>query len=357
MEVEEFAIGMGNPKWVYSKKGPTEYTFRAWPLGGFVRIKGMEPREDGSETSIEHGFYSKPPWQRFIVLAAGPIFSFLLGWLISFAMFASLGVATPTTTIDTIAEGSAATRANLKPGDTITAINGQKVNTFLESTLAIRKHPHEKIDIEYIRDGKTNVVSVVTDADSKPTPVIDADGMPTGELKPQGKLGFIPKGDVQHGLAISFFATNQRFVEIFQNLGKLVQKPKLLQESMGGPVRMARETTAAAKRGILNNIELAALLSISIGIFNLLPIPLLDGGQMLVALIEMLRSGRRISYKLQGALMGVGFSIVGLFMVFVFTKDIRQAHLDSQSGTHTETPKLVPPPSNGQNDQSKAESR
>src|SRR5207237_324639 len=119
MEIEEFAIGFGKPKMSWMKRKGTEFTFRPVPLGGFVRIKGMQPEEDGSEIHVPNGFYSKPAWQRFAVLFAGPAFSILFGVVLLFGLFTIVGprkvVDTPV--IDNISADGPAAKAGMQPGD------------------------------------------------------------------------------------------------------------------------------------------------------------------------------------------------------------------------------------------------
>lgn len=129
MGVSEFSIGMGNPiVWTFRKKkyvrstgeeSETKFNIRPLPLGGFVKIDGMEPQEDGSEVNVIDGFYSKSPWQRIVVLVAGPLFSILLGLAILIPSFMTWGSQRANTTAEGLAKDGAAIAAGLKPGDKI----------------------------------------------------------------------------------------------------------------------------------------------------------------------------------------------------------------------------------------------
>lgn len=325
MDVEEFAIGFGRPKWVWRRKNGTEFTFRPIPLGGFVRIKGMEPQPDGGEVRIKNGFYSRPPIQRLLVLFAGPLFSILFGVLILIGVFWAQGkeerVNEPV--LGTVAPNRAAALAGLKAGDRIVRLDGQPVATFFDIVSYVRTRPEQEIVVEYQRDGKLERTVAVPKLEDAPSPVLAPNLEFTGEMKMQAKLGAAPKVErraVGFGEAIAMAFTMP--IEVAKSLVGLVRQPSRIQEEVGGPGTVALLTHEAVARGLGTLLLLTGMLSISLGYLNLLPIPQFDGGQMVVALIEMLRRGKRLSLAIQTGISYVGAALILLLIVYVISLDV-----------------------------------
>lgn len=302
----------------------TDFTIRPWPIGGFVRIKGMIPEEDGSETKVPGGFYSKAPWKRFIVLFAGPVFSVVTGILILFGQTVVLGKQVPSgTVLDEVIEDGPAFVAGLRAGDQIVNIDGQPIKSAYEVGSAIRDKDGKSIKVSYVRDGKELEANLIPKLEPEATPVFGLDGKPTGEIRKQAKM-FAKWQQIRVPVPVGeAFADAVKVPgEMVAHLGRLITKPKELKENVGGPISIARATSDAVKLGPGYVIFLSALLSISVGIFNLLPIPPLDGGQMMVAVAETLRRGKRLSIQVQGAVAAVGFALVALFFVTVMFIDV-----------------------------------
>lgn len=341
MGVEEFAIGFGkNPIVVWMRKDhavvdestgestieQTQFTIRPWPLGGFVRIKGMVPESDGSEVTIPGGFYSKAPWKRFIVLLMGPVFSILAGMILLVPLFAISGkyVSDNRPIMGKISANGPADKAGLKQGDRILAIEGKPVKTYFDVISTVRDSGGKELSVLYVRDDKQAEVKVLPVVDSRPTPVLDEELEPTGETKIQAKLQVQIsrlKVPVSFGEAVVEsirlpIESGKRFVSMFT-------APKQLTENLSGPVGIAQATNEASTswEGV---VSLAAILSISVGFLNLLPVPPLDGGQMAIALAEMLRSGRRLSIKVQLIINATGMGLLALLMVSAFYMDFKR---------------------------------
>lgn len=350
MEVEEFAIGFGPGKWVWKRKRTflpknpndpiseegvhdTIYTVRPFPLGGFVRIKGMNPAEDGSETQIPNGFYSKPPWQRILVLFAGPLFSVIAGYLVLIPLYSIMGIEelSKKPVIGRLGDGGAKA-AGLEAGDTIVMIDGKPINTFFEITLAVRDHGEKQLEIVFERKGKRSKAIATPKLDRAPTPVLSEAFEPTGEMRIQSKLGIGPGTET---VPVSFVEASQRALvlpfRVAQGILGLITQPNRIRDEAGGVVTIFMSTTGAFERGLKSLLELSGLLSISIGIFNLVPIGPLDGGQMLIAFAEMLRKGRRLSFRTQYALLGTGAAILLVFILAVTAFDIERWFLPKPS--------------------------
>ncbi len=355
MDVEEFAIGFGKrPILTWMKRkypvdyrvdpgaktaegefGPspfppdepgtatTYFTVRPLPLGGFVRIKGMMPQEDGGEVNVPGGFYSKPPWQRFVVLFAGPIFSVLAGLALLVPLFCIVGMEKPDNRpiLGAVLPGAAADKAGLQRGDRVLSIAGKPIETFYEITVAVGANPDKPIPLVYERKGERRQTTVTPQG--MDAPVFDPDLRTTDEIRYQGRLGArIPSMRVDVGIVeATAHAVSLPYQMVSRLLG-LFKTPSRFKEEIGGPISIYRMTQATARGGWEDSILLAGLLSMSLGIFNLLPFPPLDGGQMIVALAEMLRGGRRLSLRVQTWVHGLGMALVGLLILAVIANDI-----------------------------------
>ena len=372
MGVEEFAIGMGKKPWKYAERTyeipvrpgevaeagdviseamgleggamarkierietpdgvklreTTNFTFRPFPIGGFVRIKGMMPMENGEETKIAGGFYSKAPWQRFIVLLAGPAFSVIAGiaLLVPIIMVHGMNRVDPAPKIGNVIKEGSAYVAGLRPGDKVVSIDGKPVNKFEEVLYTVQANGGNELTFVYDRDGIRGTTTVVPKLDDEPTPVLNGSMEPTGEFKRQGKIGIIP-GRIRTSATFSeaFGEASYMPWKMVSMLGRMAQQPQHLEKAVGGPVSMVAATADAVRGGPWFVVELMALLSISAGIFNLLPIYPLDGGQMVVAVVEMFRRGKRLSMQLQNAVATVGFVLVMVMFISILSVDINR---------------------------------
>lgn len=318
------------PVWSRRAKTGTEFSLLALPLGGFAAIKGMHPKADGSETQIEGGFYSKSPFKRFLVLLAGPAFSIGFGILIYIALFSTLGVPKPVNepilgAVGTMEDGTPgpAAKAGLEVGDRIVSIDGEPVATFYDMLTRIRERADQPMTVVYRRDGVEATTVVTPILDKKNLIVIGPDLEPTNERREQGKwlAGWTTKRmPMPFGEAVTeAFAMP---VKMGAGLLGLIVNPSRAKDEVGSVGTIAQVTYRATEEGFSVVLLLAAGLSISLGFMNLLPVPPLDGGQMVVAFVEMLRGGRRLSIKVQQAVSAVGMMVVLALVVSVLTIDM-----------------------------------
>ncbi|MBS1715132.1 MAG: site-2 protease family protein [Armatimonadetes bacterium] len=314
-------------------KHGTEFSLLCLPLGGFAAIRGMHPKEDGSETEIEGGFYSKPPLARLAVLFAGPFFSIAFGVLLLAVVLAINGELVPRTTpvIGSLTADGPGAKAGLKPGDKILEANGKPVATFYDLVKTVRVSFTEKdgryepvpVRLTYERDGKTLFANVTPVVDKAPSPVLQEDNKPSSEKKIQAKLQMSPVFDHKPLAPVEAFDAAVKYpVLLVAGLAESVSKPQTLAENIGGPASIAREIGNAGKAGPPAVFMVAAMLSVSLGVMNLLPIVPFDGGQMMVAFAELLRGGRRLSLKLQMQLSTIGAFLVMVLVIGVVTLDI-----------------------------------
>ena len=333
MGVHEFAVGFGNPvlkvwrRTKYKLPGDdetheTQFTLRPLPIGGFVRIAGMEPDDEGNEVHIKGGFFSKPPWQRIIVLLAGPVFSLLTGVILLFPLYSLRGIERRNNVLANLSEGPAF-KAGLKNGDRVIAINGEPVTTAYDIVVKVRDWGAKPLKIT-VKRGPTVLDYLTTPVqDTEPTPVFDERLLPSGEQRIQSKLklGFgseFVRLPIDQALVA---AVAEPLYAIKSTLG-LVMKPQRAASEAGGVITMVRATNVVVSQGFEQVILLAALLSISVGVFNLLPVPPLDGGQILIAFVEMLRGGKRLSMRTQLVLIQAGFGLLLIMFLGVTFLDI-----------------------------------
>ncbi len=332
--MEEFSLGFG-PKIISRKcSRGTEYVLRALPLGGFVRTKGMEPKADGSESRVENGFYAKGLGSRALVLIAGPLFSILFGYLLFFAGYAAFGEGKPADdpVVGEVIPNKPAAKAGLAEGDRILGVSGQHVSKFNEMKEIIqafeKKNPNKPVPIEISRGGQAITISVMPVLDKEAVkagpdfkPVLDSDGKPV--IEPQWRIGVWPKIiDVPVSIPTATSLAAQMCWNIISETGRVLAHPKELKENAGGIISIGQAASRVPQEGLPYFMRLAALISVSLGLINLLPIPLMDGGQLLVVGVEALRGGRRLSLRTQEIIGFVGIVLILLMFLSVTFLDI-----------------------------------
>ena len=308
IQVDEFGIGFP-PRLFVRRRGETEYTINAIPLGGFVRMLG----ENGDSYS-PRSFGAKPAWQRCIVLAAGAAMNFLAGLALFFVLFAVIGLPTPLAHVQGLAAGSPAA-AVLRPGDTVIAVDNTPVRLYTELKAQINRHLGQQVTLDVRRDARTVRVQLV--------PRLHP---PAG----QGALGVALGGayaNERQSVGQAAAMAIQAPVGMVQGMWGLLTSPAVRKESGGvsGPVGIARVTSDAAnnvpRTGWGPLLELAGLISLNFAVVNLLPLPALDGGRLIIALFGAVRR-RRVSPEVEGAIHAVGMALLLLLMVVITYQDI-----------------------------------
>lgn len=324
IDVEEFAVGLG-PK-VLSKKSRsgTVFAIRALPLGGFVRPKGAEPLADGSEVYVKGGFFSRGPWRRGVVYLAGPVFSFLLGIICFFSLPFFYGSPSDEPVIGEVLNDGPAKAAGLQAGDRILEIDGQAVTSYHQMREIVRPAA-QSLNFLVERDGAPQTIPITPQ--QKLQRLTDAEG--NMELGPDGAPITKEMGFIGAAPALERFAFAAAFRAAWRDSAMVVSQTMMvlfnwqrLKEEAGGPIAIVQATSEVAKAGVRPLIPLAGIISLSLGILNLLPIPLLDGGQIVIAIIEGLRGGKRLSLKIQSAVATAGLGLLLLIMISVFALDI-----------------------------------
>ncbi len=334
MDVEEFAIGFGKRVLAYTNKRGEVFSVRAVPLGGFVRIKGMEPKEDGSEVHVPAGFYSKGLGSRAIVLAAGPFASVFGGLVITWLGFVAFGKPdlAPELRIASIEAASAAEEAGLRAGDVIVQVNGKKPEEPGVFRLEVQRSAGAPVALG-IRRGDEALTVAVRPRLSDQVPLVDEKGQPLLDENKQPKLGKgylagvrIEPVTVFHRVGVieaAKLASAQTW-QIVAGTAAVFTRVSELKDNVGGPITIGVFSARAAQTGIASLVLLAAIISISLGLVNLLPIPPLDGGQLLIVGVEAARGGRRLSFAAQNAIALMGLLFVVFLVVAVFSIDINR---------------------------------
>ena len=303
VKIHEFAIGMG-PK-IYSKqKGETKYSLRLLPLGGYVSMEG----EDGASND-PNSFGAKTVLQRASIIFAGPFFNIILTILLLIPVFSYMGTPSDKNVLGQVLENTPAIEAGLKPNDKIIEINGNKINNWQDIVNNIQGDNIETLNIKVERDNTTKDITV------------------TPEKNEEGKyvIGITPVYDksILKSVPRAFTATwdmiKQMLLFVVQLFTGTV--PGGFENSVAGPVGVIGIVSDAAKMGIINLVYIGAVISLNLGILNLLPIPALDGGRLLFLLIEAIR-GKKMDPDKEGMIHTAGLMLLLGFMLFVTYKDI-----------------------------------
>jgi len=322
VKVTKFSLGFG-PKLVGVQRGETEYLISALPLGGYVKMVGEGVVDEEIAIADEsRSFAKKPVWQRFCVVAAGPLFNLLFAVLIFFLIFAVSGLPKPVdnSVIGGVTVGSPAERAGLKAGDTITAINGRKTATWEEVADLIATSKGEPVILSLKRGLEQLSVTGV--------PEISASRNIFGEET--GKrymLGIARSEEVTYEPVSLWVALKAGFAQTWGIITlTLLGIVKMIQavipaSELGGPILIAQLAGKQLHQGWSNLVYFIALISVNLGILNLLPIPVLDGGHLMFFTYEAIRR-KPLSQRAMEMCQQVGIVLLASLMVFVFYNDI-----------------------------------
>ncbi len=300
VQVLELAIGFG-PKLISRQKEGTLYSLRLLPLGGFCRMLGENPEEANEPGN----FTTKSPFKRAAILTAGPVMNLVLSLLLFFIIFFFfVGVQQlNSSVIGAVLPDTPAESAGLQAGDEINSINGEPVARWAEIVESIEIRPGEEITLLVKRSGVLKELNLTAQADPE---------------SGKGKIGIAPwlkKYDFGGALGESFGRFGMIIASIFQ---VVTGKAPL---DLTGPVGIVITIGEVARTGVVNLLWLTGLISISLGLVNLLPIPALDGGRLLFLFIEILR-GRPLDPEKEGFIHFIGFALLILLILVVTYKDL-----------------------------------
>lgn len=339
VKIDTFSIGMGKELVGRTDKNGTRWKISAFPIGGYVKFFGdasaaSNPGDlpcDMSEAERKVCFHYKPLWQRALIVFAGPAVNLIAAVLVFGILVHINGIVVTEPVAATVIEETPAAAAGFQNHDRILEIDGEEVHRFSDIASIIRLHPGQRLQILVERDGRQIVL----------TPQIGVNYLqdrfgnqyPLGYLgvSNQDEAGAAPYTHIEEnpGVFRSLYEGGRRTVNttkmIFTTLGQMVLGLRSMKE-LGGPLRMANAIGEAAHIGLEYFVWMLAMVSLNLGILNLLPIPVLDGGHLLYYGLEAIK-GSPISKKAQEAGFVAGLALMLIFMLLVTLNDLQSMAL------------------------------
>jgi len=328
--IHTFSVGFGRELFGWNDRHGTRWRISAIPLGGYVRFLGdMNPAsvpDPDAAAKIDPAlaprlFVNKSVWQRIAIVAAGPIANVLLTFLILYALLLGYGRYSIPPVISEVMEGSVAQAAGFLPGDEIVAVDGYEVRGFEDFQRYVATSPERPVIVDLLRDGAAQTLTLVPEA-------VEIEDR-FGNDQRIGRIGVTRDVD-ETDVTLYRPGPIEAIGMTFEEIRFIVQRTAAFLgdffvgrgdvEQLGGPVKVAKVSGEVATLGVVALINLMALLSLNIGIFNLLPVPMLDGGHLLYYLIEAVR-GRPLSMRIQEIGFRFGFALVLALMVFTLFND------------------------------------
>ena len=331
VKVETFSIGFGPELFGWNNRAGTRWKISAIPLGGYVKMFGdadpaSMPSADVHEMTPEEravAFHHKRLGQRAAIVAAGPLANFLFAIVALAGLFATLGQPFTPPQVGTVQEGSAAEASGIKPGDTIVSIDGQKIERFEDVQRLVRLDPGQALGV-IVHRGDQDVTLSVTPKMSEVTDRF-------GNKHQYGLLGIVGQG-VQYvrynpisAVGRALGETSDIVVGTLQAVWQMIIGARSTDE-LGGPLRIAQMSGEVAQYGFSAILPFMAVLSINLGLINLFPIPVLDGGHLLFYAAEAVR-GRPLGQRAQEYGFRFGLALVLTLMVFATWNDLVHLHI------------------------------
>lgn len=311
IEVEEFALGMG-PLLLAREYRGTRYCIRALPIGGACMMG-----EDDEATGTQGNFHSKSVWARISVIAAGPVFNFILAFILAVILTVMVGYDRPV--VSEVSKGYPAAEAGIRSGDVIVRMGDKKIDIFREISTYNQFHQGERVDVTYVREGEEHTVTLT------PRYNEELDYYQLGIARgPNEQAG--PLTALQYG----FYEVKYWICTTVSSLRMLVTGQVGLDQISGpvGIVDVVDQTydssvEAGMSTVVASMMNISILLSANLGVMNLLPIPALDGGRLVFLAAEAIRR-KKIPPEKEGYVHFVGFAILMVVMVVVMYNDIRR---------------------------------
>ncbi len=322
--VRTFALGFG-PKLLTKRSGKTDYCLALIPFGGYVSMVGEHDDEDETAAKDDRVFEeneyftAKAAWQRMLIVAAGPVANFILAWVIYFALSFSQGASYLLPIVGEVMPDSPAMSAGLEKDDIIFGMNNAKIKEWLDVNTAVQASKGGEIALNILR-GNEEITLNIMPRRAETTNIF-------GEAQEVWQIGVKASGQVGHeemGLFDAMISgveqtwgmiafTFESIVKLFQNVVPL--------DAVGGPIMIVQAVGEQASQGLSPVLLLAALISVNLGILNLLPIPVLDGGHIVFLTLEMILR-RPVNDVIREYSMRVGVALLLGLMVFATWNDI-----------------------------------
>jgi regulator of sigma E protease len=311
-----FSIGFG-PKLFKRKIGETEYAVSAFPFGGYVKMVGEDPTDEVTPVDIHKSFSHQPLAKRTAIVAAGPVFNLLLAVVIFACLLMFFGTRTATTQVGEVVPGLPAASAGIQKGDRLIAIDGIPVESWTEFARRIKESDGRPLTLKVQRENREIEVTL--------QPVKKEETDPFGAKREAWFIGISPQDAFVRlppwtAVGQAFYKTGEYSVVTLVALFKMVAGD-LSPKNLGGPLLIAQMAGQQAREGLANFFFFVAVLSINLGVLNLLPIPVLDGGHLFFFLLEAIL-GRPVSLKQRERAQQVGIVILLMVMAYAFYNDI-----------------------------------
>jgi regulator of sigma E protease len=330
--VQAFSVGFGPELVGFNDRHGTRWKLCAIPLGGYVKFVGdmsvtssqvdAQAIEALSEAERKISFHTQPVWKRAATVFAGPLFNFLLTIVVFAVLFVAYGRYVSEPVVAEVTAGSPAEEAGIRPGDRFVSVDGSKVESFSDVQRLVSGRAGDAITFVLLRDGKDVTVTA--------TPRLMEQEDALGNKIKVAIIGVVNNQEagqprlVTYGPGGALVAAVEETGHIIERTGQFLTRFAVGREDkcqLGGPVKIAGMAGQAAKLGFEWLVQLVALLSVGIGILNLLPIPPLDGGHLVFYAAEAVMR-RPLSERVMEALYRTGMFLVLAFMVFVFWNDL-----------------------------------
>ncbi len=329
VQVTDFSIGFGRQLWGFTDKHNTRWKICAIPLGGYCQFLGdADAASAGSDESVKElseedkkkAFPFQNPWKKLAIVLGGPGFNYLFAILIFMFMFALLGKFTFPPVVGEVIASGAADKAGIVSGDRILEINGRKIENFSDITTEVSLTVNGTAEVKLEREGREMTLSVPLEMTEMETngqkikrPMLGIKSMSTMELNHQ-KMSW-------SAAFVEACSETWRITEgTLRGVGQMITG-KRGSEDLGGILRIAEMSgDISRKNGLLDFIAFMALLSINLGLINLFPIPVLDGGHVVIYLVEIV-CRREINAKVKENLFKAGFALILALMIFATWND------------------------------------
>ena len=329
VRVEIFSIGFGKEIFGWTDKSKTHWKFSLIPLGGYVKMYGdanaaSQASGEIAELSEEEravAFHTKRLGQRFWIVVAGPLANFLFAWVVLVGLFITVGQQFTPPVVGGVMPQSAAEAAGILPGDRIVELNGRAVERFEDVQRVVRPNPGVPLDIVVVRETGERVALTAV-------PRLTEQTNNFGMRQKIGLLGITRSGVeyLQHGVVESFWRAGVEILAVseatLKAIGQIIAGTRSAEE-LGGPLRIAQMSGMVAAAGIVATLHFMVLLSVTLGLINLFPIPMLDGGHLLFYAIELVL-GRPLGERAQEYGFRIGIALVFSLMIFVTVNDLIQ---------------------------------
>lgn len=322
VKVRSFSIGFGKEIFGYTRKNGERWKVSMLPLGGYVDLLGMDPEDERiTENNKAQSFYKKNVFARIWVLLAGPLANFIFAIVALIALFSFYGVKEPSAVIGSVMANMPAEKAGILVGDKIVSINNVKINTWKDLHNKITNSQiNEDLNIDIIRNNQP--ISLTLQAENK-----EMENILEEKIKTR-IIGIRLSSEYVLANKVSFTQAVEKSFEYTYNITTLIVKSVKrmitgqMKANIGGPLTIAEQSGKAADNGLYALIMFMVLISINLGILNLLPIPGLDGGHIMYALVEILTFGKGLHNKIKMVANIIGVGLLVSLMLFAFYNDI-----------------------------------